>query len=66
MKKVQLNELKVDQYIWFKSPYNNTLTYWGEVKELYFNFNGGSYVIVQVGTELYKIDERYTFCVEED
>lgn len=63
MEIVKLNELEVGKDIWFKNPYN-TFSYWGEVKDLRYNFEGESYAIVQVGTKMYRIDESYTLCVD--
>lgn len=55
---MELHELNKGDDIWFKYP-NATNSFPAVVEELNYNFDGEFYLIVRVGSELVKIDDRY-------
>ena len=54
---MELHELNKGDDIWFKYP--KAKTSFPVVEELNYNFNGEPYLMVRVGSELVKIDDRY-------
>lgn len=55
---MELHELNKGDDIWFKYPKAKT-SFPAVVEELNYNFNGEPYLMVRVGSELVKIDDRY-------
>ena len=55
---MKLHELNPGDDIWFKYPKAKT-SFPAVVEELNYNFNGEPYLMVRVGSELVKIDDRY-------
>ena len=55
---MELHELNPGDDIWFKYPKAKT-SFPAVVEELNYNFNGEPYLMVRVGSELVKIDDRY-------
>ena len=55
---MKLHELNPGDDIWFKYPKAKT-SFPAVVEELNYNFDGEPYLMVRVGSELVKIDDRY-------